>query len=174
MRRGRRLRRLLFGVAGTTAAFVALARWTGWGPPVPAAGGDAGGVTTPAGAAERMSAGDLSFYDSLGGRKPGASGRGSTAYGPAPAGGARGGSSDAGGVYLVQVLATRDAAEARRVRDRLASRGFPATVQEGRVGNAPIFRVRLGRWRDRASAEAAARKIQDLPGIAPIILREGG
>jgi hypothetical protein len=171
--RARRLRSLLFGVAGTTALLVTVSRWTGReGPAGPSPDGRDGEAATAPEGAERMGAGDLSFYDALGVGKRASGGHGTVPDDRATSRGLPAGPADPGGVYVVQVLATRNAAEARRLRDRLASRGFPCTVQEGRAGSVAIFRVRLGRWRERAAAEAAARKVQGVPGITPLILRE--
>ena len=69
-------------------------------------------------------------------------------------------------------MATRDAAQARRVRDHLAARGLPAVVFEGRAGTQPIYRVRVGRYRDRPAAEAVIRGLRGERGLSPWILRE--
>ncbi len=121
--------------------------------------------------------GDLTFYKTLGSARPA----------PPPTGGLPSAGSnnddDAGrlsapqapggrGAYVVQALATRDPAAARRLRTRLASRGFPAIVQEDRTGPAIIYRVRAARYRTRAEAEAAVQALRR-EHLSAWILQEG-
>jgi cell division protein FtsN len=73
----------------------------------------------------------------------------------------------------VQALATRDAMAARRLRDRLAGRGFPATVTEDRSGGQSVYRVRVGRYRTRDEAEAAVRVLRQRQHLSPWILQGG-
>jgi cell division septation protein DedD len=110
---------------------------------------------------------DLSFYKALGG------GRAQTPREPALSPAPRDEAAAApAGAYVVQALATRDGAAARRLRSRLAARGLPATLLESRDAQGPIFRVRVGRYRDRAGAEAVARRARAIPGLDPWVLRE--
>ena len=74
--------------------------------------------------------------------------------------------------YIVQVLATRDAGVARRMRDRLAERGFPAIVVEDRSGRQVVYRVRAGRYLTRTEADAAARVLRRAR-LRPWVLQEG-
>ena len=74
--------------------------------------------------------------------------------------------------YIVQVLATRDARVARRMRERLAARGFPAIVREDRSGGQVVYRVRAGRYFTRAEADAAARVLHR-SHLSPWVLQEG-
>ena len=92
---------------------------------------------------------DLTFYRTLGDGKPGA-GAPSLNNNDAPP--PRAPAAAADGAFVVQALATRDAAAARRLRDRLASRGFPSTLSEDRAGGRPVYRVRVGRYRSRPEA----------------------
>jgi sporulation related protein len=134
------------------------------------------GVSSHARPTDQMSTAppDLTFYRTLGdARSPG----GGPPVGPAhdeegpvrtpetsPSG---------GGLYVVQALATRDAATARRVRDRLAARGFPATVSGDRAAAHPVYRVRVGRYRTRVEAEAAVRVLRQKYHMSPWILQDG-
>jgi len=77
------------------------------------------------------------------------------------------------GAFVVQALATKDGQAARRLRDRLAGRGFPATVTEDASGGPTVYRVRVGRYRLRSEAEAAARVLQQRDHLRPWILQEG-
>jgi len=163
----RRLRLLIVAVSGVAALLVVASRWAtratkddrpGERPSAIGAGAASGGAP------------DLSFYTTLGTGRPGAgaavdetaAGR-MTSPDPAPTG---------RGVFVVQVLATRDAAQGRRLRDRLASHGLPAALSEGRAGRQPIYRVRVGRYADRKGAEAVLRKLRGEKGLTPWILRE--
>jgi len=169
MSTGGRLRFLITGVAAMAALFVGLSRLTGR-----MAGGDAvprrsDHAATRAGIADGTP--DLSFYRALGaapapGRRAAAP-PADPALHPAP-----GDVIAPGGVYVVQVLATRDEAQAKRLRDRLASKGFPASVMEDDSGASPAWRVRIGRWRDRGPAEAMAAKVRKDEGLEPWVLQE--
>jgi len=70
------------------------------------------------------------------------------------------------------VLATRDAGVARRMRDRLAARGFPAVVLQDRSGGQVVYRVRAGRYQMREEADAAARVLRRIR-LRPWVLQEG-
>lgn len=117
---------------------------------------------------------DLTFYQALG-RSQGAPG---VRIVPGSGGGAPGvsGGDDpaAGGAYVVQALATRDGAAAGRLRSRLRARGLPAVLSEERVGDRVVYRVRVGRYRDRAVAEIVARRLREREGLDPWVLREAG
>ena len=171
------LRRLLVQVALLAGVLVGLSRLAGR--PAPPAAGGAGeaavaGGTAPAAPADQPSSTtpDLTFYRTLGdGRAPGgiapmSPGREDAPVRPAatpPAG---------AGAYVVQAFASRDAEAARRVRDRLAARGFPATVSGDRESARPVYRVRVGRYRTRPEAEAAARVLRQKHHLSPWILQE--
>ncbi len=77
-----------------------------------------------------------------------------------------------GGAFVVQVLATHDAGRARRVKDRLRALGMPAVVSEGAGEKGPIYRVRVGRYRERRTAVAWAEKIRAKEGLTPWVLQE--
>jgi cell division septation protein DedD len=167
----RTVRGLVVAVAGVSALLLVVARYAGRvsirSAEIAPDEREGRPLGTPAPVGATLGAPDLSFYSTLGPPRAGAPAGGSAALPPGavpppvPA-----------GAYVVQVLATRDAAAARRLRDRLASRGFPAVLSEGRAGTQPIYRVRAGRYRDRAGAEAAVKKLHAVPGVSPWILRE--
>jgi len=169
-----RLRFLVVTVVGASLLLVLAARWTGR----LAAGGDLAAGRRPhsSGAATRAGAGapDLTFYRTLGaapapGRRAAGAGAAEPILRPAP-----GDAVPAGTAYVVQALATRDESQARRLRDRLASRGMPAVVVEDDSGDTPIYRVRVGRWRERATAEALAGRLRSKEGLDPWVLQEAG
>ncbi len=175
-----RVRSLLAGVAVVAGLLVLASRWAGRAPdPGPAPGADGaeeGGDGPPVRAGALPEAvPDLSFYRTLEspgdrrGAPPPAEGNVPDAVAPrAPASP----SGDPGGAYVVQALATRDRAAARRLRDRLAARGLLVAVVEGRAAGGAVYRVRVGRYRERAAAEAVARGIRAAAGVSPWVLRE--
>lgn len=63
------------------------------------------------------------------------------------------------GPFWVQVLATKKAPAADELMKRLKSEGFAGEVSAV-PGKAGVFRVRVGPFKDRAKAEAAAKKIR--------------
>ena len=118
---------------------------------------------------------DLTFFRTLGKERPAPSGPGADSGTSPDDTSAR--SRDSGGAstgaFVVQALATRDGAVAKRLRERLARRGFPTTVTEDHSGANPVYRVRVGRYRARAEAEAAARVLRVRDHLSPWILQEG-
>ena len=172
---GRGVLSLLLAVAVVSAVLLAAARLAG-----PVLGPRAGGPLEPATPAEpedgarartTASLSDLSFYATLEPARPGQRVppaappvRGSILPGrPATA---------PGGAFVVQALATRDGAAARRLRDRLAARGLPAVLIEGTSAEEVVYRVRVGRYRDREVAESVARRLRDEQRLSPWVLQE--
>lgn len=178
MTEARRTKWLLAAVVITSVALLGLLRWAGRvaaapspdpesaaaivladaGPGAPARAGTAPGV-------------DLSFYRALGTAAPRpksapAAGDG-RALRPDP-----GDRSAPTGAYLVQVLATRDEEEARRLADRLARRGYPAAVVADSAAGAALWRVRVGRYKERVSADAMADKLRERERLEPWVLQE--
>jgi len=174
------VRRLVLQVVLLAALLVGLSRLAGRpGKQVGEAGDPAPqGKSLPgAPSADEMSGAtpDLTFFRTLGKERPAPAGNGSESE--TTRDDTSGRSRDSGvapaGAFVVQALATRDGAAARRLRDRLAGRGFPTTVTEDRSGAGPVYRVRVGRYRARAEAEAAARVLRHKDHLNPWILQEG-
>ena len=74
--------------------------------------------------------------------------------------------------FTVQVTALRERAAAQRVADRLTAKGFPAFVVDP-VPDAPVavFRVRVGRYADRQTAERISQRLESEEGFQPWITR---
>lgn len=170
MTEGRRLRFLLVAVAGVSLLLLLAARWAGR-----LAGSDVAARHAQGGAAARADAAagtpDLSFYRTLGaapapGRK-GGSAPSEPVLRPAP-----GDAVPSGSAYVVQALATRDERQAKRLRDRLAGRGLPATIVQDDSGELTVYRVRIGRWKERASAETVAARLREQDGLEPWVLQD--
>ena len=66
------------------------------------------------------------------------------------------GAATAKGRYTLQVAAYGSRADADRLARRLEARGLDVRV----VGQAKVFRVRVGRYETRAAAAAAARDLK--------------
>jgi cell division septation protein DedD len=108
---------------------------------------------------------DLTFYSRLGDAP--------AAKGPSPESALRPAPGDlvpASGIFVVQVLGSADEAQAKRVRDRLASHGFPAAAIQDDGGT---WKVRVGRWKERGPADAMADRIRKTIGLQTWVLREG-
>ena len=54
---------------------------------------------------------------------------------------------------------------------RLAGKGYPAYVVSPAKGAASIFRVRVGKYKDRAEADTIAAKLQKEEQFKPWIVR---
>lgn len=173
------LKRLLLQVVLLSAVLVGLSRLAGraGGPAVDDRSAAPAAPAAPASPrVDEMSSAppDLSFYRTLGdGRPAGGAGGPAGAHKDDALAGPPEASAAPGGAFLVQALATREALAARRLRDRLAARGFPATVSEDRSGGTAVYRVRVGRYRTRPEAEAAARVLRDRLRLSPWVLQEG-
>lgn len=65
------------------------------------------------------------------------------------------------GAYIVQVAATRDQAEARRMVDKLNGKGYVAASERADLGAKGIwYRVTVGPYGDKAAADAAAAQLK--------------
>jgi cell division septation protein DedD len=143
------------GPAGTDAAAIAAAG-------VPGAPAQAGATAGP----------DLSFYKVLGaggGAKP------KSAAAPVDGRALRPDPGDhtvPTGAFIVQVMATRDQDQAKGLVDRLARRGYPAAVLSENAGGAPLYRVRVGSYKERVSADAMATKLRERERLEPWVLQE--
>lgn len=78
---------------------------------------------------------------------------------PAPKAASKAAAKGTVGPFFVQVLATKKAPAADELRKRLKDQGFAADVSAV-PGKDGWFRVRVGPFKDRAKAEAVAKKIK--------------
>jgi hypothetical protein len=74
--------------------------------------------------------------------------------------------------FTVQIAALRGRADAGAIVDQLAAKGYPAYVMEP-VPNAPVrvYRVRVGRYRERRQAEQILRRLEEEEQFKPWITR---
>jgi cell division septation protein DedD len=77
----------------------------------------------------------------------------------------------AGTGFSIQVAALRERGEADAIVKRLASKGYPAYVVAPAKGSASIFRVRVGKYKDRREADTVAAKLQKEEQFKPWVVR---
>ncbi len=77
----------------------------------------------------------------------------------------------AGGGFAIQVAALRQRAEADSVARGLTGKGYPAYVMNPDAGAPAVFRVRVGKFKDRREAESIAAKLQKEEQFKPWIVR---
>ncbi|HET8947152.1 MAG TPA: SPOR domain-containing protein [Candidatus Polarisedimenticolia bacterium] len=157
----RRVRGPILAVLVTSGLLLAGARFVGR----VAASRASAGRGSDSGSVQKAAALDLTFYSRLGDAP--------AAKGPAPESALRPAPGDmvpASGIFVVQVLGSADETQAKRVRDRLASRGFPAAAIQDDGGT---WKVRVGRWKERGPADVMADRIRKTTGLQTWVLREG-
>lgn len=73
---------------------------------------------------------------------------------------------------VVQVAALRDRAEAEAVVKQLAAKGYPAFLVDPAPGSpTAVYRVRVGRYKDRREAEQIVRRLEKEEQFKPWITR---
>jgi cell division septation protein DedD len=74
--------------------------------------------------------------------------------------------------WVVQVAALRDRDAAMAIVKRLSDKKYPAFLLAPAPGApAPVYRVRVGRFPDRAEAEQIARRLEREEQFKPLITR---
>jgi cell division septation protein DedD len=74
--------------------------------------------------------------------------------------------------WVIQVAALRDRDAAMAIVKRLSEKGYPAFVLDPAPGApAPVHRVRVGRYADRAEAERISRRLEREEQFKPLITR---
>lgn len=76
-----------------------------------------------------------------------------------------------GAGYSIQVAALREREEADTIVKRLAAKGYPAYVAAPIKEKVPIFRVRIGKYKDRSEADTVAAKLQKEEQFKPWVVR---
>ena len=77
----------------------------------------------------------------------------------------------AGPGFAIQVAALREPDEAAAIVKRLAGKGYPAYVVAPSRGEAPIYRVRVGKFKERREADSVAARLQKEEQFKPWIVR---
>jgi cell division septation protein DedD len=73
--------------------------------------------------------------------------------------------------FAIQLAALRQREEADGVVRRLTSKGYPAYVMTPDAGAPSVFRVRVGKFKDRREADAVAARLQKEEQFNPWIVR---
>lgn len=77
----------------------------------------------------------------------------------------------AGAGFAIQVAALREAGEADAIVKRLANKGYSAYVVAPKKGDATIYRVRVGKFKERREADTVAARLQKEEQFKPWIVR---
>ena len=77
----------------------------------------------------------------------------------------------AGDGFSIQVAALLKRDEADTMVKRLAAKGYPAYVAAPVKEKVPIFRVRVGKYKDRSEADTVAAKLQKEEQFKPWVVR---
>jgi cell division septation protein DedD len=73
--------------------------------------------------------------------------------------------------FVVQVAAVQSRSEADAIATRLSSKGFPSFVSTPGSGAPRVYRVRVGKYKDKREAEGVARRLQQEEQFKPWITR---
>lgn len=77
----------------------------------------------------------------------------------------------AGTGFAIQVAALRERSEAEGIVRRLTTKGYSAYVMSPAAGAPSVFRVRVGKFKDRREAEAVSSRLQKEEQFKPWIVR---
>ena len=94
-----------------------------------------------------------------------------TAPSPSPAAPVSASTEPAGAGFAIQVAAIRERDEADVMVKRLAGKGYPAYVVAPASGAPTVFRVRVGKYKDRREADTVAARLQKEEQFKPWIVR---
>ena len=75
------------------------------------------------------------------------------------------------GVWVIQVHALRNRDAASSIVKRLIAKGYPAFLPNPPKGEPSIYRVQIGRYKDRAEADLVARRLAKEEQLRPEIKR---
>jgi DedD protein len=75
------------------------------------------------------------------------------------------------GVWVIQVHALRNRDAAGSIVKRLIAKGYPAFLPNPPKGEPSIYRVQIGRYKDRAEADLVARRLAKEEQLRPEIKR---
>lgn len=77
----------------------------------------------------------------------------------------------AGPGFAIQVAALREVEEANAIVRRLAGKGYSAYVVAPAKGQPPVYRVRVGKFKERREADTVAARLQKEEQFKPWIVR---
>lgn len=155
-------------------------------PPLPPASGTQGSSDTPVTAGEKLSyaerlTGNEAAADSLTktpeppaeapAPKAETPAPEPTAATPAPAPAAPAANEPPGNGFAIQVAALRERSEADTIVKSLAGKGYPAYVLAPAKGAPSVYRVRVGKFKERREADTVAARLQKEEQFKPWIVR---
>jgi cell division septation protein DedD len=73
--------------------------------------------------------------------------------------------------FAIQLAALRERAEADAIVKRLAGKGYPAYVVAPAKGAPEVYRVRVGKFKDRREADTVAARLQKEEQFKPWVVR---
>ncbi|HET9363291.1 MAG TPA: SPOR domain-containing protein, partial [Vicinamibacterales bacterium] len=73
--------------------------------------------------------------------------------------------------FVVQVAAVQSRSEADAIAHRLSSKGFPSFVSTPGSGAPRVYRVRVGKYKDKREAVGVARRLEQEEQFKPWITR---
>jgi cell division septation protein DedD len=76
-----------------------------------------------------------------------------------------------GSGFAIQVAALKEPDEANAIVKRLAGKGYPAYVVVPPKGAPSMYRVRVGKYKDRREADTIAAKLEKEEQFKPWIVR---
>ena len=77
----------------------------------------------------------------------------------------------AGAGFAIQVAALKEASEADAIVKKLAGKGYPAYVVTPQKGAPSMYRVRVGKYKERREADTVAARLQKEEQFKPWIVR---
>jgi cell division protein FtsN len=89
---------------------------------------------------------------------------------PAPAPSAAAGQASSSG-YAVQLVAVRERSEADAIAKRLVNKGYQAYVLVPEPGKPPVYRVQVGRFKNRGEADKVAARLRKEEQFKPWVTR---
>lgn len=155
-------------------------------PPLPPASGTQGSSDTPVTAGEKLSyaerlTGNEAAADSLTktpeppaeapAPKAETPAPEPTAATPAPAPAAPAANEPPGNGFAIQVAALRERSEADTIVKSLAGKGYPAYVLAPAKGAPSVYRVRVGKFKERREADTVAARLQKEEQFKPWVVR---
>ena len=75
------------------------------------------------------------------------------------------------GTFAVQIAALRERSEADAIAKRLADKGYAAYVLVPAVGATPVYKVQVGRFKNRQDAEKTAARLKKEEQFSPWVTR---
>jgi DedD protein len=75
------------------------------------------------------------------------------------------------GGFAVQITALRDRGEADAIVKRLVTKGYPAYVLNPLPGKPPVYRVQVGRYKNRGDADRIAGRLKKEEQFSPWVTR---